>query len=193
MTKARRAPVGMEYVPITGSDKLMGFGVIRRQLGDIVNDTGRFVWKKLHPTVKHQAGAAWTPCCWRSDVLLPPGCPDLYDDPRRLTQQYEDQMPASGKDLIVMTTLRFPGSASLHADWERARSFARQTFATDRRLPVVIAMHNPRVAGGSNAGHVHIMAMARQLDGGGFGAFARDLTNDRGRDLLEDAWADWGD
>jgi len=191
MTKNRRAPAGMEYVPITGTDKDIGFGVIRRTLGDIVNDTGRTVWKKMHPTMTHSADAAWAPCCWRSDVLLPPGCPDLYDDPRRLTQQYEDQMPASGKDLIVMMTLRFPGSTSLHADWERTRSFARQVLAVDRRLPTVLVMHNPRAAGGSNAAHIHVMAMARELDGAGFGAFSRELTNDRGRDVLVDAWKAW--
>jgi hypothetical protein len=191
MTKNRRAPAGMEYVPITGRDKNFGFGVVRRHLGEIVNDVERFIWKKVHPTMKHAAGAACAPCCWRSDVLLPPSVPDIYDDPCRLSQQFEAQAGPAIKDLIVMTTFRFPDTCSLNAEWERVRAFGRQRLAIDRRLPVVLAMHNPRVVGGANAVHIHVMALARQLDGAGFGTVARELTNDRGRDLIAAEWADW--
>lgn len=181
----------MEYVPITGSDKNVGFGVVRRRLGEITNNAERFVWKKLHPTMTYTAAAAWTPCCWRSDVLLPPGAPDIYDDAHRLTQQFEGRASPAIKDLIVMTTFRFPDTSSLNANWERVRAFARQRLAIERRLPVVLAMHNPRAAGGANAAHIHVMALARQLDGAGFGTVARELTNDQGRDVLAGEWVDW--
>jgi hypothetical protein len=195
MSKNRHAPAGLEYVPVTEpAMPNIGFGVIRRTLGkDLINDVRNFVWKKLHPVQRpanHQE--PWAPCCWRQDVLLPPGVPDAYDDPRRLCEQYEEQAFPGIKDLVVMTTIRFPGSASLNADWENVRAFAREKLAIDRKLPVVLAMHNPRQAGGSNPAHIHIMALARELDSSGlFGPFLGRLASDHGRAIMVKEWRGW--
>lgn len=200
MGAKRKAPEGLDYVPVPGSNPLLVFGVIRSVLAGVAMTALLAVFRRLFPVAKPaDPERPWPrPTCYRYDVLLPPGASDDYLDPEVLCRAYAAHGFEGIKDLVVIATVRFPDAEmipprlKLHEAWELARSFAYQRLTLERKLAVVIVMHVPRRAGqGDLAPHCHIMALARELGPTGFGNFIRPLASDAGRQLMDQEWTAW--
>lgn len=153
------------------------FGVLRRNYLGLTNDARDFVRKKLQPIAPVNAAGssmsgAWPVTATRHEVLLPTAASDTLNDPRRLVELFEDVAPAGQKDLVIAVKLTAPASGTLHAFWERARSFAMATFVDEYDLPVVLAMHLAQQSGtrAPTRPHIHAMALARELNEFGFAA-----------------------
>jgi len=191
---ARKLPpiVGMDYVAIPGTNPNLSFGVIRRELKGRVFHTGEAVLRRLRP-VGNVGGAdqEWVPTCHRADILLPSGSEDRFKTAKALCSTYEEQAFHGIKDLLIVVTLRFPAAATpLHEIWEDVRAFALD-FSRSRQVASILAMHVPALAGKSGrALHVHILMPARKLERYGFGEFLPALACDKGREIVERAWAE---
>lgn len=169
------------------------FGVLRRNYFDHINNAIDFCWAKLHP-IKPANGMSylnqpWQPSSDRHEILLPGGAPDLLVNPRRLLEIYEEQAPANQKDLLTAIKLTAPFGTPLHEFWETARTFARTALIAEHRLPTILVLHVPSVSGARspNRPHIHLMALARELNGSGFSSFGR-LANERAQVPLLAAW-----
>jgi hypothetical protein len=107
----------------------------------------------------------------RSEVLLPPGAPDMLGDLDMLLEHYERSLLPQ-RELVAIFTMRFSRGDALHDQWELARGFIRQHLNTERRLAVIAVQHAPGLAGFTEGKpHVHALALARSLDGSNFGGF----------------------
>ncbi|WP_225421512.1 MobA/MobL family protein [Sphingomonas parva] len=130
-------------------------------------------------------------------MLLPSHASYDYLDPEALCRAYTQQAWDGMKDLVVITSFRFPEtiaeppSLSLQEAWELTRGFSYQRLVLDRNLAVVLAMHVPARAGKEGPPHVHVMALARELGPCGFGAFLGPLARDTGREIMESEWKAW--
>lgn len=172
----KRANVQRMFIEEPIIDDLV-FGVLRREYKGLTNDARAFVRGKLQPMMPPAAGlgkstsSAWAVTATRHEVLLPYDASDTLCDPRRLVELYEDEAPPGQKDLVISLKLT-ASRGTLHAFWNRVRHFACTAIVEEHRLPLIIAMHDSRRSGTREATrpHVHVMALARQLDAFGFGA-----------------------
>lgn len=183
----------LDFVPIPGGDDPnFIFGVVRRQIKDgPIQTVPASVLRRLCPGRKADVAAPWAPNCYRWDVLLPPHASDEFLDPKRLCEKYEEQACNNLKDLFVMITLRFPNPDRLHRTWEDVREFACDRLCRERNVAVIAAMHLPVEVGSTNPPHIHLMAMARELQCFGFGPFVRPFSADAGKAMIAAEWADW--
>lgn len=182
----------LDYVPVPGGNPGLVFGVVRRQIkGGPIHTVPISVLRRLCPGRKTDITAPWVPSCYRWDVLLPPQANDDCLDPKHLCEKYEEQAFDGLKDLLVMTTIRFPDADRLHQIWEDVRSFTREHLCRNRNLAVIAAMHLPIQVGSTNPPHVHLMAMARELKSYGFGDLVRPFAADAGKAMIAAEWADW--
>ena len=205
MAERRAPPPGLDYVPVPGRNSNLIFGVIRTSLGGVTNTALNAVFKRLFPVNRpdnpHQP---WPkPSCYRYDVLLPPGAPNDYVDPEVLCRADDKQGWKGLKDLIVITTMRFPETVAdpptltLAEAYERARAFAYARFCSvpERRLAVILAFHVPAHAGvEENVPHCHLMALSRRVSAGslGFGELlSYPLATDAGRQIIDDEYDAW--
>jgi len=187
------APGDLDFVPVPGGhDPNFIFGVVRRQIKDgPVRSVPASVLKRLCPGQKVDVTGQWEPSCYRWDVLLPPRASDEFLDPKRLCEKYEEQACNNLKDLLVMMTFRLPNPDRLHLAWEDIRAFAIKRLCQDRNVAVIAAMHLPVEVGSTNPPHVHLMAMARELQCFGFGPFVRPFSADAGKAMIGAEWAEW--
>ncbi|MGI4876208.1 MAG: MobA/MobL family protein [Janthinobacterium lividum] len=168
------------------------FGVLRRHFGKLDNDAVDFVRAKLHPVAPVPVagmGRRWQPTAARYDVLLPPSMPQLLSSPRLLLETFEEHSRPDQRDLLIVVKIVLPADEMLHEGWERVRAYARQAFVRDHGLAVVMALHAPSSSGmhDASASHVHLMALTRRWDAGGFGAFCA-IACDEGHAPLQAAW-----
>jgi hypothetical protein len=189
-TAPKRAIAGMAYVPVGTPE--VGYGVVRRRLGDTTNDTRDFIWRKLHPVQRPASwDKSWSPTAMRWDILLPAAAPDDLAGPFTVTRAYEEAAWDEIKDLVICITLRLDPTRALHAQYEDVRAFAKSNLVEDRELPVILAIHDPAAAATDRPPHIHIMALARKL-GRRFGTFAEPaLCSDRGAAIIADEWTEW--
>ncbi|WP_265564098.1 hypothetical protein [Sphingomicrobium arenosum] len=197
MAKRVKAPPGLDYDPVVGETEHLSFGVAQAG-GERSLTATRFVGKRLFPvSPPDDWGAEWPhPTCLRADVLLPAGAGDDCWETRQLCEAYDRQGFGGLRDLVIITTVRFPdidgvaSSMRLHAAWEDARGFAR-SLVDNYGAPLVMVMHVPARAGRPGHPHVHLMMLARELLPSGFGKFVRALLSENGRDEIDKAWAAW--
>lgn len=190
-TKAVAPPEGARFVPIDAGHG-MGWGVLRRQLGEIHNDLREFVFEKAHPIRASRPTSfiqPWSPSA-TLDVLLPDNAPAELVDTRRLAERYEAEAFPGIKDLAICATLPIRDPDRVLAEWFNIRAFARQSFCVDRKMGVIAALHVPARSGVRRAAHVHLIAPAREL-GQEFGAFLRPFASDAGARVLSAEWAAW--
>lgn len=163
----------------------MGFGVLRREYKLKRNTLDGWLLPKLHL----DAGASTRVTGVRSDVLLPVWAPDMLLDPVALCQGFEREAGALQKDLALHLELRIDGRQPLHQWWEAARDFARGALVDDLHLPVVLVLHRPANSGfrEANAPHIHVMALARELDARGFGR-STDAACDHAHAAFAERW-----
>jgi len=187
------APGDLDFVPVPGGDAPdFVFGVVRRQIKDgTVRTVPTSVLKRLCPGQKVDVAGAWMPSCYRWDVLLPPRASDEFLDPKTLCEKYEEQACKNLKDLLVMMTFRLPNPDRLHLAWENMRAFALERLCRERNVAVIAALHLPVEVGSTNPPHIHLMAMARELQCYGFGPFVRPFSADAGKAMIAAEWADW--
>ncbi len=187
------APGDLDFVPVPGGhDPNFIFGVVRRQIKDgPVRTVPASVLKRLCPGQKVDVTGPWQPSCYRWDILLPPHASDEFLDAQRLCEKYEEQACNNLKDLLVMMTFRLPNPDRLHLTWEEIRAFAVERLCRDRNVAVIAAMHLPVEVGSTNPPHIHLMAMARELQCFGFGPFVRPFAADAGKAMIGAEWADW--
>ncbi len=187
-------PIGANPgVPMIVTDAApgVGWGVLRRQLGDVTNDLTQFVANKLHPfnsALPHfdpsnpQQKASFA-------VELPVHAPADLLDPLRLAERYERDAFEWLKDLACCTKLRIAKNENIVSEWVRIRQFAQQEFCVKRNMAVICVLHVPNRAGVDRDSHVHLIAPARELGSDGFGAFVRPLATDAGGPEIATAWA----
>lgn len=201
MAERRAAPPGLDYVPVPGRNPDLIFGVIRTLLAGVSNTALQAVFRRYFPVGRPEdVYRPWPePTCFKPEVLLPFGAPIEYRDAETLCRAYDKQSWPGLKDLVVITTLRFPETVAdpptltvLDA-YELARAFAYQRLCLDRRLAVVIAFHVPAHAGvEANVPHCHIMALARTCGPLGFGELlSYPLATDLGRKVMDDEFDAW--
>lgn len=192
MKSIRRSIRGTVYIPVHDpAHPDIGWGVLRRQVDDTINNLPAFVQTKLQPMKRETASDAWERSCWRDDVLLPPAANDDLCDVRVLSERYESSALPETKDLAIVATIRLQGAEPMHAHWERVRSFAHQRLAIDRRLAVILVGHVPAHAGSRAANHIHMVIPARELTAQGLGAGLGRFASDRGLPVFATEWASW--
>jgi hypothetical protein len=175
MAKTNKAAGQPFFVDPCGKIRDFSFAVLRSTYNGVANTTTAYAERKVR-------------LCTRSDMLLPPGAPDAYSDPRACWRAYEASRLPAQRDLMVCVTVYRPGASSIHEEWELVRAFARETFSVERKLPVHAILHAPGLAGSRNDVHGHLLVSARELMSFGFGAFAATLCRDEGQREVHDAW-----
>lgn len=198
--RAKKTAVpGLDYLPVSGGDENLSFGVIQAGSGAKPSASAEAaLFRRLYPVLKPQdMSAPWPdPSCFRHDVLLPRGASDGLWDARKLARAYDEQ-GFSLVDLAVLVTLRFPEvemvpqRMTLCEAWQEVRAFAFDRIVRTHNLAAVCIMHVPARAARPGAPHVHIFVPARELLPSGFGKFARPLATDQGRALMDQEWAAW--
>ena len=192
MKSIRRTIRGTVYIPVHDpAHPNIGWGVLRRQVDDTINNLPAFVQTKLQPMKREAPTEAWERSCWRDDVLLPPAANDDLCDVRVLSERYESSALPETKDLAIVATIRLHGVEPMHAHRERVRSFAHQRLAINRRLAVILVGHVPAHAGSRAANHIHMVIPARELTAQGFGAGLGRFASDRGLPVFATEWASW--
>jgi hypothetical protein len=167
----------------------IGWGVLRRQLGDVKNDLRQYVWQKMtHGRGPGRHGE------WRVDaphaVFLPANASADLLNPRRLVEKYEDQSFDTMKDLACVVNIPIAASANTVLEWRRIRRFAEYQFLK-RNMACIAILHRPADSGIKRDNHVHLIAPARELGGDGFGAFMRPFATDAGAADMWEAWSNW--
>ena len=191
MKSIRRTIRGTVYIPVHDPARPdIGWGVLRRQVDDTINNLPAFVQTKLQPMKREAPTEAWERSCWRDDVLLPPAANDDLCV-RVLSERYESSALLETKDLAIVATIRLHGAEPMHAHWKRVRSFAHQRLAIDRRLAVILIGHVPAHAGSRAANHIHMVIPARELTAQGFGAGLGRFASDCGLPVFATEWASW--
>lgn len=119
MKSIRRTIRGTVYIPVHDpAHPDIGWGVLRRQVDDTINNLPAFVQTKLQPMKREAATEAWERSCWRDDVLLPPAANDDLCDVRVLSERYESSALPDTKDLAIVATIRLHGVEPMHAHWD---------------------------------------------------------------------------
>lgn len=170
------------------------FGVLRKTYAGRTNTAVEFGWRKAHP-IKPASGLdlkTWLPTSERVEVLLPAGADDALLDPVRLLTLMDACAVAHEKALLVYLTLPLGDVGRVHEGWERARAFARERFARDRGLAVMLALHAPGRIGSVHPLHAHALIVPRAAGklGLAYGAYDEELIHDRGQAIVEAMWRD---
>lgn len=194
MTRKHKPARGQPFSPHffanpLGSWPNFGFGVLRtRYLGTRANSAAAFARLKLRPG-QPPAAPGWRATASRWEVLLPVRASDDFLEPQTLMERYEAAAVSWRTGLLCCVTLKFPGTERLHASYEKARSFARTSFALNRELPVLLIQHAPHLSGSANPPHVHLLIVPRTLGPLGFGTYSDELTSDQGQKSVYDEWS----
>jgi hypothetical protein len=187
-------PIGANPgVPMIVTDAApgVGWGVLRRKLGNVHNDLTRFVAGKLHPfnaSLPH-VDFANSQQKVSFSVELPSHAPADLLEPHRLAERYEQDAFPWLKDLACCAKLKIARNENLVSEWDRIRRFAQREFCELRSMAVICVLHVPSRAGVNRDSHVHLIAPARELKSDGFGAFVRPLATDAGGPEIAKAWA----
>lgn len=128
--------------------------------------------------------------CHRSALLLPPNAPDLLDSMEAVLDRHEKQQLPEQRDLLLIFTMRFDAAMPAHRQFRLACDFAYARLARERNLAVVMAQHQPGLAGWQNKPHCHAFAFARELHGSHFLGFT-PLVKPGAKAILAAEWADW--
>jgi hypothetical protein len=127
------------------------------------------------------------------DLLLPPVAPQEYTDIEHLVRRYEEMLPPHELNAFAQVTIRFPDAPNLHQPWELVRDWAKLHYA--RRVPVILVLHAPHLAGSPNPGHVHCIALCRSLTMMGWAHMERAIASDAGQREAYESWTafqqDW--
>jgi hypothetical protein len=173
----------------------LGWGVLRRSIGDRTNDLVEFMYGKLHPIVAMRPASGWMGEWQPSatfDVLLPRGAPADLLDPRRLAMRYEDEAWAGIKDLACCVNIALSKGCDVVSHYRRITAFAQHAFCDSRDMAVVSVLHMPARSGVKRPAHVHLVAPARELEpSGSFGAFLRPFASDAGAPIIAAEWRAW--
>lgn len=162
------------------------FGWLRTEAKGAKNSAAALAFNKL-TLGQHKPGASWERRCWKAEILLPAGAPDLLDNPQLLFERIDATMPAEGRrDLALVLTWWTPGARSLHAAWEEVRSFVRKQLVDARELPALLVQHAPHAAGQTTPPHIHAVVGARRLTFD-LAAFT-ELEGDAAQTVL---WEEW--
>ncbi|MCT8000577.1 hypothetical protein NZL82_01655 [Sphingomonas sanguinis] len=192
-TQAMPPRAGAPFVAVDAGPGVR-WGVLRRQLGDgIRNDLTDFTFNKLHPVAAARVGGAadpWSPTA-TYEVMLPQGAPSDLLEARRLVERYEAESFPGIKDLAIVCNFRIDKTDEILTAWSRVRAFARKAFCEDRSMAVIAALHVPARSGVRRDAHVHLVAPARELGSGGYGAFLRPFCSDAGAAIIRAEWAAW--
>lgn len=193
-TAAKPLADGAPFVGVDAGPGL-GWGVLRRSIGDRTNDLVEFMYGKLHPIVALRPASGWVGEWQPSatfDVLLPRGAPADLLDPRRLAMRYEEESWAGIKDLACVVNVRIDKGADVVAAYRRITAFAQHAFCNSRDMAVVSVLHMPARSGVKRPAHVHLVAPARELEpSGSFGAFLRPFASDAGAPIIAAEWRAW--
>ncbi|MDE1917267.1 MAG: hypothetical protein KGJ57_22865 [Sphingomonadales bacterium] len=177
--------MSLDYAPehgkVTGD---IAVGTVLSSFGKGINTARGAVERRL------RVGGGTMPA-HRSEVLLPPGAPDMLGHLDTLLDHYERSLLPSQRELVVIFTMRFPRDSALHDQWELARAFIRQHLNAERRLAVIAVQHAPGLAGfAEGKPHVHGLALARSLDGSNFGGFT-PIAKAGAKLILANEWQAW--
>jgi hypothetical protein len=182
--------VDMLFLDPDGPMENFSFGILRRELRGKPNDLVAFAQAKLQPVrptvVPDDADWPVTAAAW--SLLLAPGVPDEQARPAILFPRYRDELLEREKAMLVTVTLRFPDTGFRHEMMEEARSFAVDRLVRARRLSTLVVLHVPGAAGSANMPHVHLVALAREHHGWGFGPYVRPVTSRGAQTLLFEEW-----
>lgn len=127
------------------------------------------------------------------DLLLPPVAPQEYMDIEHVVRRYEETLPPHELNAFAQVTIRFPDVPNLHQPWEMVRGWAKLHYAG--RVPVILVLHAPHLAGSPNPGHVHCIALCRSLTIMGWAHMERAIASDAGQREAHESWTafqqDW--
>lgn len=186
-------PIGAapgQAMVMTDAGQGVGWGVLRRTLGDRTNDLREFAWNKLtHGRVGNWMGD-WHATATNA-VLLPADAPADLLDAKRLVERYEAETFAGIKDLACVAKIAIDRHDRLLVEWPRIVSFAQAEFCEKRNMACIAVLHIPARSGVKRDAHAHLVAPARELDRDGFGAFVRPFASDAGGPDIAAAWAAW--
>jgi hypothetical protein len=140
--------------------------------------------RKLHP-VRSPDGENLGSAA-KVDLLLPAAAPQEYIDIGHLICRYEATLPTHEPNAFAQVTIRFPGAINLHHPWEMVRAWVASFYAD--RVPVIMVLHAPHLAGSPNPGHVHCVVLPRRLGPLGWAEMERDIACDVGQ---REAYRSW--
>lgn len=124
------------------------------------------------------------------EVLLHADAPQDYKNVDFLMRHYEYCLSPEETTAFIQVTIRFGGSANLHAPYEVARAWFKSYYCDDDdvRAPVILILHAPHLAGSSADGHVHGLILPRRLSRYGWMGMSRDLGSDAAAIEARRAW-----
>lgn len=198
MAKKHKAPPGLDYDPVTGSNSNISYGTVEAQAGPDLPRRALedVILRRLYPTERQDAGSPWrNPTAERWDVLLPKGAPDELSDPQTLCRAYHHKAGDKIQHLATVISIRFPETEivpphmRLHEVWELSRGFGLH-LCSKLDVAVVAVMHVPGRSWGLGAPHVHLITPCRVVrPSAGFSTFAMTLINpEEGRSLIDEEW-----
>ena len=125
------------------------------------------------------------------EVLLPRDAHDAYGDVDFLVRHYEDKLPPDETTAYAQVTLRFPNAANAHHPFELARAWVRMFFVDTPQggVPVVLILHDPRLACSEAPVHVHALVLPRRLGRIGWASMASELASDGGQETALTSWS----
>lgn len=182
-------PAGNKPLVMLDAGPGVGWGVLRRKLGQHTNDLRQYVHQKL----THGRGQGYLQD-WSVDanyaVFLPDDAPADLLEVRRLVERYEADSFDTIRDLASVVKIAIPNQSEIVKQWKRIRRFAEYQF-TQRNMACIAILHQPRRSGVKADAHVHLIAPARELGRDGFGAFVRPFATDGGAAEIYEAWSNW--
>lgn len=122
------------------------------------------------------------------EALLPGEAPQDYADVDFLIRHYEASLPVDETIGFIQATIRFGDSANLHQPYEVARAWLKSFYVEAQRVPVLLILHAPHLAGSSADGHVHALVLPRRLSRLGWTGGALDLGSDGAAIKARLAW-----
>lgn len=145
-----------------------------------------WVEKKLRPGDDPRFGAAA-----KREVLLYGSAPADYADLPFLLRQFDEKLPPYERHVMIQVKLALDANEPWHAGYERARTYARQHFVS-QRFPVILVAHVPSVAGLDAFGsHVHCIVLSRRVGINGLEGACHRLCSDKGYAEALAAWRSW--
>ncbi|MEZ0496785.1 hypothetical protein [Sphingomonas sp. IW22] len=174
----------------------LGWGVLRRSIGNRTNDLREFLFGKLHPIQALRPASGWAGGWQPSatfDVLLPKGASPHLLDPKRLVSRHEDEAWPGIKDLACCVNIRIDKGTDVVSAYRRITGFAQDAFCDRRDIACVAVLHMPSESGVKRHSHVHLVGPARELDvaTGSYGAFLRPFASDAGGQIIAAEWKAW--